>query len=631
MKRNNIYKGLAAFTLAGMLAGCSSDYLDVDPVTNIPEDAALNSPTGVRLAVEGIFESMNKQYGNLDWNGNCGEAYVGNVCNDAIGPDLVSGLWGNFDGFCDMGALGEERAYATMIAWNYYYTLIAEANRVIGAVHVDDDAAEADVRADGDVNDDATDTPDEGDDEGMDEASVNQLKFSLAQALTMRAHAYQKLMGLYAPRFEDSKGGEAYTIVLRTAWTTDDAPLAKYKDVYEQIYKDLDRAIRLYGESGLSRESKSHCDASVAHGIYARAALANHDWKLAQEHAAEARKGYTVMDADTYLSGFTEDCTDYIWHMDPGFDTTYYWSFGSHNACNGGYVNAWAFGAGAINMDLYRQTDPKDIRRKLYMTPDKVNDLLSFDNPGKIKEADFWDASAVDATDVFINLASGNVFNKNSNNTKSGGMYNVVAMTCYNYAASEFKGDLSRYAADDNFYNYYYRYSKIDKAEKDLLVYKGTYVRLVKTPFGAQFKFWGDVPYGNMAYPWMRASEMALAEAEAYYELNDEKNAKKCLEEVMKNRVKGYTCNKSGEALRDEIRVNRRMELFMEGQNFTDFKRWNIPAERRAWKAGDVTSGNAVGFQIMPLRQPSDCRGWRWIIPYSESQYNSAIDRTLID
>lgn len=603
--------GLSMLISTAVLAGCSSSYLDVDPITNIPVDKALSSPDGCELAVQGIYESMNKQYAGLDWNGNTGEAYVSNVCNDALGPDLVSGLWGNYNSFGNWQLMSNDRAFASCIGWTYYYTIISQANRIINAIHVDDENAG-----------DGSET-----EEAVSDEDTRAFKACLAQALTMRAHGYQKVMALYGQRYEDSQNGEALGIVLRLDNEHENVPLAKYKDVFALIYSDLDRALRLFEESGFTRANKVAVDASVAHGIYARAALMNHDWQLAQQHASAARKDYTVMDEDTYLSGFTYDCDDYIWHMDDKFNTTYYWSWGSHNCCNGGYVPNWGFGAGAINIDLYNQTDVNDIRRKCYVTPDKLRSLPRPANPGNAKPADFYSLQAASATGTFINLTTGSDYSKGKNVKNA--LYTALTNYLFLYAENTFKGNLADYASDDNFYNYQTRASSASNA-KYVLVRAGIYAMTENLPFGAQLKFWGQVPYGNLAFPWMRASEMVLAEAEAYYEMGDETNAKKCLTELMSKRVSGYACKTSGEALRDEIRINRRMELFMEGQNFTDCKRWNMTVERRSWVNRDETSGNATGFQVMPPQDPSAQRGWRWMIPYTETQYNTAIDKKLL-
>lgn len=626
MKNNYIIKGLAALTLAGMLAGCSSDYLDVAPSTDIAEDVAMSSPEGAALAVSGIFESMNKQYANLDWNGNCGEAFVNTVLDDAFGPDVVFGLWSNFSGWGNWTLLEGDRYYATMIGWTYYYTIISQSNKVITPLNKYD--------ADYTPAEDGGEEADKIDFSTIEAEDLASLRFSLAQALTMRAHAYQKLLGLYGPRFEDSKNGEALTVPIRLDFAQGpNVPLAKYSELVKQIYTDLDRALKLYEASGIARpESQKYAvDANVAHGIYARAALINHDWALAQEHAAAARKGYTIMDADTYLSGFTYDCSDYIWHMDPKFETTYYWSWGSHYACNGGYLTAWDEGAGAINKDLYEATDPNDIRRLLYVTPDKINDIKgNLRNPLGLTSDDCWNPECVSGTFWRDLTGVGVGYEKNNDNANkpANGMYTVISWIISNYTNNAndkgFKGQLDNYTNDDNFFNYQTRSAK--KVAGYVQIRKDLFVKNVKVQLGAQMKFWGLQPYGNFAYPWMRASEMALIEAEAYCELGNDSKAQSALGEVMKNRVSGYKCTKTGDALRQEIRVQRRMELFMEGHNFTDFKRWNVPVERKAWKANDPKSGWVIGFGVMPLKDPSACNGWRWTIPFSETQYNNAID-----
>jgi hypothetical protein len=125
----------------------------------------------------------------------------------------------------------------------------------------------------------------------------------------------------------------------------------------------------------------------------------------------------------------------------------------------------------------------------------------------------------------------------------------------------------------------------------------------------------------------MRASEMLLAEAEAAYYNNDLTTARNCLVELNTKRGQtSYTCDKSGQQLLDEIRLYRRIELWGEGKNWMDYKRWNIPMERRVWVAGDNTSNN-VPANCGMTKNPSDMNGWRIGIPLSESNYNADIDR----
>lgn len=594
----NKYIYLSALSIVAVMPSCSSDYLNVEPVTNVSREQSVATVDAAQLTLDGIVSSMNKQYSSLDFNGNCGEAYVNSVCNDYFGPDLTSGLWSYYITQYNWQNFDQDRAYVNIIPWMYEYNLINQANIILDGI----DNAEGDT---------------------------GQRDFIKASALTFRAHAYQKLLGWYGQRWEDSRNGEAYCVVLRTVPGTEPSPLVTMNTVFNQIYADLDLALELFESCGVDRSRKYDVNASVAAGVYARAALMKHDWAKAQAMAAKARSGYTIMDKTTVLAGFTDDCSDYIWHMNPSFDTTYYWSWGSHYTCNGGYVPAWAFGAGGISIDLYNLTDEKDVRREMYLTPDKVSRLLPIvENVGSIKPKDFWNPTMVDELN-FLNLAKTGPYTK-AQAAKNPGMYNVALLWSYKYKYEIFTGDLSRFNPDDYFWDYYYEYPSSPGETPNVKLKNGTYGVLVNIPFGAQYKFWGEIPYGNMCYPWMRASEMALVEAEAYCEMGEDAKARACLAEVNSKRIDKYSTNKTGDELMQEIRVTRRIELWGEGHNFTDFKRWNLPMIRREWVANDPESGNfAPGFGL--YKEPSANHGWRFHIPYNETAYNTAVDLSLLN
>ena len=46
MKKNIIFKGLAAVALAGTMVSCSEDYLDVPPVTDVSKEQLMSSVVG---------------------------------------------------------------------------------------------------------------------------------------------------------------------------------------------------------------------------------------------------------------------------------------------------------------------------------------------------------------------------------------------------------------------------------------------------------------------------------------------------------------------------------------------------------------------------------------------------------
>lgn len=608
---------MSAIAVAGIFASCSSDYLDVSPKTDIAEDQ-LSDPSAAKSLVGGIYEAMNTQYQNLEVNQNVGEAQVSICCGEACGTDMNSGLWTALPGLRTWSYINDPGSYMTILPWMYYYNIVNLSNYVIRAI------------------------PSTSEDHA---GLAGEMLLYKAEALTMRAHAYTRLLGYYGNRWEDSDNGETYCIVIRTQPGTEPVPLSKMNDVLKLIYDDLDEACKLYDASGKDRSEKFEANKSVALGIWARAALIKHDWQTAAEKAHEARQGYTIMSEKDLFGGFYTDNSEVMWHMNPIETTTYYWSWGSHYACNGAYVNNWQIGAGAINIDLYnaaKSVSANDLRLKFFWTPDKLAEVPRTFNPGKMKEADFWNPDIVDGTNM-LNMAGTNVYDRTGKDPIGFGMLNCLGWWLNNYRENVFTGDPATIANDDNQYNSFlldYSGKDVKKAVRLGRDANGNniYAMILSTPFGVQNKFWANAPYGNMAMPWMRASEMALTEAEAYYMLGDQGKAVAALNEVQSKRIPGYSSSASGQALLDEIKVSRRIELWGEGFNFLDLKRWNVERVRRIWKANDVTSGNCVPDEqagmtdadVARVQSTKYCNGWRFMIPGREYNYNSAIDISLL-
>ena len=605
MKINNIIRIMGVPAMLAMMTGCSSDYLDLAPETVISADEVCSSTTAAQLAVNGIASSMNTQYQGTNYNQYNGESYLNTLFNDALGQDYISGLQiGSFGPGALTGEDWNNDNYVlNTLPWGYCYNIINQANGVI---------------------------------EGIDEAegTDSEKNFVKAEALTFRAFGYYKVLMWYAPRWEDAENGDVYVAPLRLVQSSDPCPLSTMGEILDQIYADLDTAIECFQASEEKRAYKWLPDLSIAQGVYARVALLRHDWPTAQKMAHDARQGYTIMSNDTYLSGVFEDNDDFMWVSSDNEEDIYYWSFGSHYSVNGSYTKNWGVGAGAIDYEFYKQLDPNDIRRQCYLTPDKVKVLPSSWNPGKIKEEAFWNPYLVDQTSN-VNVAFG-PFNrataeanqaKDPNYDGTWGTYNVALRYGMYYESQVFKGDAAAMVDKDNddYSAYYYVPSK----NGDVLISPGRYAKMTCTPFGAQYKFWSKPPFGTSYYPYMRASEMCLAEAEAAYENGDIATAKACLTEINGKRIPGYTCTSSSTALRDEIRLCRRIELWGEGHSWSDFKRWNLSIERKAWKANDPTSGNWMDDCACVL-SPSDMNGFTLRLPYSEYAFNKAIDINLL-
>jgi hypothetical protein len=108
--------------------------------------------------------------------------------------------------------------------------------------------------------------------------------------------------------------------------------------------------------------------------------------------------------------------------------------------------------------------------------------------------------------------------------------------------------------------------------------------------------------FGNV--PFMRLPEMMLVMAEGYARAGENAKAAQALYPLAKHRDPQYTLStKTGDALIDEIMVQRRVELWGEGFRFLDLKRLNLPLDRgpaprdgynKTWWKAIAGSGSAT-------------------------------------
>jgi len=87
----------------------------------------------------------------------------------------------------------------------------------------------------------------------------------------------------------------------------------------------------------------------------------------------------------------------------------------------------------------------------------------------------------------------------------------------------------------------------------------------------------------------LRAAEASLNRAEAHFALGQEGPARAALDEVRTKRYLTPPAGETGTALRDAIRLERRLEFAFESQRFFDLKRWGLPIARGS------EGGNADG------------------------------------
>lgn len=137
-------------------------------------------------------------------------------------------------------------------------------------------------------------------------------------------------------------------------------------------------------------------------------------------------------------------------------------------------------------------------------------------------------------------------------------------------------------------------------------------------PRYANVKFVDDTFFeGDLLY--MRAEEMVLIEAEAKALSGDDTGAAQALYELVSERDSGYTLStNTGDTLLEEIRLNRRIELWGEGFAFFDMKRWNMPLTR------DYPGSNHAGW-AGKHNYPANSPKFTLQIPISEINNNDEI------
>lgn len=117
----------------------------------------------------------------------------------------------------------------------------------------------------------------------------------------------------------------------------------------------------------------------------------------------------------------------------------------------------------------------------------------------------------------------------------------------------------------------------------------------------------------------MRSAEMYLIEAEALARQGgQDAAARQALFTLAKQRDPNYVLStNSGQALINEIMIQRRVELWGEGFRFYDLKRTNSPLDR--------TGGNHNNTLAQKMNEPAGSLNWQFLIPRAEIEYTLGV------
>lgn len=496
----------------------------------------------LRSAADYALSELYRQHDDVSfYSGNNGEgsimSYVGNnLSQDYVNNMTASGL--------SMDYLYHSNYIYDCLPWFNAFSYINHANLVLTYLDRFTDATEA------------------------------ERKKVRGQMLVLRSQGYLRLLQCYGPRWSD-KNRSRLVAPLYTAFTAEDLPLATMEEIYAQCREDLIEAENILYEN---RNAINEPTRNVARGVRLRFEMLAENWTEVTRLAESILSENPLTTNEELKSGFMEAKDSWIWGSDGtlnGDNILYYWSWGAINACNGVYPAMWGIGAGAIDKDLYLSIPETDVRRSLFVMPDRLNRTL-------------------------------NPYNNMS------GWYNSDYMDVAKLTASQ---------NQDRFINYY-RKSKPGGAEYSAFTYDSN---KVPVQFGAQVKFYGKDVYSSGHLLLMRSDEVYLSAIEAAINLGDRAKATELLNtfNTMRN-PEGQLLTPDSD-LPAELRKARRIELWGEGHGWFDQKRWSMPITRRHWIESDETSGN--WYPVVCNQFDTDyANGWRFAIPAYIVKWNPNID-----
>lgn len=358
-----IYASVIALALG--VTSCSKDFLETSPTDMIDAPTMLETTDGAQVAMDGIYRMLYTSgwtTGNTDQNFGIMST---KIFTSLMGEDFLQDAQGNgwfyFDYGFDVRSRYTATTWRSYATWNFYYTLISNANYIL--------SAEETLQG--------------------DQAVIDNI---MAQAYTIRGYAYHQLIQLFQQTYvgnENAPGVPIYTEP--TSSTSEGKGRGTVEEVYTQINDDLDKAIALFSNDKALQSHISHLDYYMANAIKANVALVQNQWPAAIEHSTEAlsKPGLSLLDGDDLLSGFNSTgLKDVMWGAQIIADqSTIYASFFSHMDAS---ADRYARGSRKVIYNwLYDQIPSTDVRKNWWNGPTDggTNDTKPY-NQVKFRYAD---------------------------------------------------------------------------------------------------------------------------------------------------------------------------------------------------------------------------------------------------
>lgn len=338
-----LYKLAIAFVFVGSFIGCSKDFLDTKPTDTIGEKDAEGTLQGLNAILQGIHNMMYSYQFPQGFGYGQGSM---NAQLDMLGDDMINTLSAYYmDVYrytSTMNVVNDDGI--NYKAWDFYYTVIQHANKVIHGV------------------------------EKLSNVSHNDRNTLLGEGHAFRAWAYHNLVQLFAKRYKKGDDNSQLGVIIRPVDKPEDhLPRATVAEVYALIDSDMAKSLD-YLENANDKKIKNAIRYSTACGIAARIALTKSDWENAEKyaHLAITKSGASLQSGGDLLDGFRNyEATEWMWGYRQAPDQNYYYShFFAHYSYNmsSRWLNGLRF---AVNRDIYDLMGEKDARRGWWVCSDR--------------------------------------------------------------------------------------------------------------------------------------------------------------------------------------------------------------------------------------------------------------------
>jgi hypothetical protein len=380
-KMKKIIKLTVATATLLLTLSCSEDYLINEPsefiTTDQIADAASRNPDVIKGTMTGIYALMIE----TETGGTTGADDFGqkgyDIFADMLSSDMALSVstYGWYRASITEYQCTQDFTYTDNYqVWRYYYRIIRSANTVIDVLGGNDAIPELDEN-----------------------------KYIMGQAMTMRAHSYFYLTQYFQNSYDPSK----LILPLYDDLLDKNGPKVAASEIYTLIESDLLSAI--YFLDGYTRTTKTEINQNIAKGIlaYVYGAMGNDEDAKDLANEIILSNEFRLMDSNEVLGGFNDvNTAGWMWGVDitadNGLDLHSWWGqidyFSYSYAAYGDYK--------VIDSDLFAAIPANDVRKgQFYDSPDNSRHLQPLNKFYDASREPYGATTTVVADYIFMRVA----------------------------------------------------------------------------------------------------------------------------------------------------------------------------------------------------------------------------------